>query len=1617
MPAVLTINDTVVAEWTGSGAAPWPVSFTPDGATAALNTKWPFLESETGNSNPNSSMFRGYPTTVAGFTVKSPFYIFRGDLLGTRPSPWGSGNSIYDVTSYVATTLSPNNDPVAMVWSNCSRVVFKVTDVANLRAESASVSAKIESTGAAYPSGGLLSGGNDNVIITAAPLSDGEGHDGSTLPSKVFWKWVCAETSEEILDSEQITIPVPAANTTRTYTAFWRPNSVKVEVEAGDNGVEVAHYSTAGLYYCKDGTGEPAMPMFYAKMISTAEAERSFDKWTKTVYTLDPATGVESASAPVDVATAVDPAYPTYEAVQTVRETDPMCSRVVYRAYSTKTGHDRVAAAVANTYLLKNAGYTLAPTASSQFGVAGYAGAYSFSYNQPVTVAPEVTYSVKCRRAGNAPAGEFTGAYSNQFTDSNTGKLWTAQFILFAVNAAGDPVDEGEDDTVPEDPDDPDLPGGGGGGGGGQPVGTSISLQVVSNDAEVTGGVATMKLGPNTVMTVTYPTTPVAVKAAAKDSVYMLTVANIAPTFAKVLSVTVNGTVLAPSGTTWAIVAGTGATSVVVTLGLPLDEDGHSGMRTLVVNTLSYPAIVAPATDNAVTVSPAAQLTHPDRWAIGTVLTLTPVPVTGYSNVLWQRDDVLGFHDEEVGGTPYAFALDVDTVVTAGFRKPPLSVVLTVKGSEALAAKFDWTYEEATADDTVPAEMVHALFTGTQLGIFKIGTTRLQTAGDLAYNSYVDMPVKAVDVSYDGGVTWVDAGGAYPNLYTQQTAPANQGRPAARIGKHTVTQIPLDDTLHVRVRLVATVSVSVGMPPVRWGGPNWQAAGSMIGTGQNNWACGFGAASISGPDGWDGASETVTMQYFLNTLANPTATIPLATLTAEEETPYPSYFNEYPWLNIELGDSVSAVSTPASGFFFVAWIDGYFSHDWEDATQPEISEDRLVWPAANYLSTDPTATIVVDQGMKKVMLRMRQTIALRWVLFTQDDGFVLATRPGESEPEQIKPSVLWAYYKDTALDNPKLDRMRFVPIASATLNGGLSDAWNDAVDGVLATWNVTNAEMEALGLVFYSATLRQTVGTIWRANISNVSTLMERLAFNVYLSWGYMSSERFDGATAHPAYLGVYRRVHLTNADGDHEVGEWEFVGRGEDALSYYGDYAATKIPMSQRFFADLEYRVRWIPYTAPTTTDEPYMITVGYQQLEDMQQGGAEVSIAGVSSGEINVRLITPEVQPGNVVIIKATPRAGFVFVSWVNATGVAVSTEAEHTIDPDTEGYTFLANFTVDIVEPPVNTTLFHVGFVAGNAGRGSILVRIWRDGAATEDYTVTAQAGATYQLLDGDNAYVVAVAATGWDFKGWVNALGQPQGDTEGYYPLQDSSEGGTALHRDVFFAQHVDPPITGNVPFRAGFLSLADVPYALVLVSVNGELEVVLNGEQYTDMMLTEGDSVSLEVIATAGWHVAAFVDLMAVTVSIPVVVQNVAVTGQGVLAVLGLDDPPIDPPPDVDPGRPATGAGLWLFDAGTENKAFVWRSRRFETPTPTEFNSVKVCRNGSFFPTAVALRVNAYSSPEVTSSTADIALAITNEAPRRLPKIRRERYFEIEVTAKDDIECIKIASSMGELQNG
>ncbi|MDY0015920.1 MAG: hypothetical protein RBS13_06885, partial [Bacteroidales bacterium] len=355
MAAILMLGDVAVAEWTGAGNPPWPVEFAPLGTystAAAVLSGWPMYSKST-DTEGELRAYRGALKAVAGLLVTTPCYIYRKTYWYRDGDEWGMYGNSESIPSTVATL--DEGAPSPLTWANVGKVVFDVTSNAALKAQDASASATLMNGGGEYVSGTPISEVDDSVIITATPEADGEGHDASTLPSKVFWKWLCVETQEEIT-TQQITVSVPPANQTRTYTAFWKPNSVLVEVEAGDNGIEVAAYSASGKYYSKSATGEPAMPVFYARVVEEQASDRSFQKWTKTVYTIDAATGELVAGPPVEVAVTPDAEFPDYEAVQTVRETGDMAVRVVYRAYSSYV-HDRVSVSIANTYLLKGAGY------------------------------------------------------------------------------------------------------------------------------------------------------------------------------------------------------------------------------------------------------------------------------------------------------------------------------------------------------------------------------------------------------------------------------------------------------------------------------------------------------------------------------------------------------------------------------------------------------------------------------------------------------------------------------------------------------------------------------------------------------------------------------------------------------------------------------------------------------------------------------------------------------------------------------------------------------------------------------------------------------------------------------------------------------------------------------------------------------------------------------------------------------------------------------------------------------------------------------------------------------------------------------------------------------------
>ena len=179
MAAILMLGDVQVAEWTGAGAAPLPLNFTPDGTTASGSNMaalgWP-VESMAGKTGTGTVLeaWRGSPQVVMGLTVLVPFYVWRVDRSsgGGSANPWSpSGASDSDwgaVSSSYHATLG-QGEPVPLTWAGASSVTFKVTDIASLMPTGGSVTAALGS-GGAYTSGAPIPA-NETVILTASPTN------------------------------------------------------------------------------------------------------------------------------------------------------------------------------------------------------------------------------------------------------------------------------------------------------------------------------------------------------------------------------------------------------------------------------------------------------------------------------------------------------------------------------------------------------------------------------------------------------------------------------------------------------------------------------------------------------------------------------------------------------------------------------------------------------------------------------------------------------------------------------------------------------------------------------------------------------------------------------------------------------------------------------------------------------------------------------------------------------------------------------------------------------------------------------------------------------------------------------------------------------------------------------------------------------------------------------------------------------------------------------------------------------------------------------------------------------------------------------------------------------
>ncbi len=1418
------------------------------------------------------------------------------------------------------------------------------------------------------------------VVLTAHEST--EPGDFKSTQTWELLNWKRTDNPNYSSNSAQLTIDGYADD--YAYVAYWKPTASKITVKTGTfNGYTVSTSGEPG----ENGAfiNRQSGSLWSLHVTDTVNRDTSVLKITlhkeTTTYNVD--TGVLTTQY-------TSQNYDYGDAITIPRETDASQSNfvvdVVYRITVSDT-RDKIVATLSNTYLLKGAGHSVSPAISQYIEDKG--GVWNISYNQP----ENTTYTV-----GHRATGDFS-TLSGEQEDTLSGKTWRASFALYAIPI--DPEDPEYPEEPEEDPEDPEDPGAVGGDGGGLPSLTSpvLSLVIDSTDSDISGGVAEVLNGETPILTASYPDTPTGTKPVTKGVVYILNVHSL-PANAEVSEVSINQSVLPPSrDNTWIIPPATDNTVRVIFVTL--------STRTLPILTVdidSYP--VPDGEENAIIIAPTPPVQYDSNMfgvEPGTNLTFTPDPLSGYTNYGWRAVDVIG-KDEyvEAYNLPYRHTMLASTAVVGYFKKMLLSIDFEVVGWPD-CDKFACTVEDYSVNDDVPAVFdSEVAYIGDQIGIYKKNGDRLITPKDVEWGQlWVDMPVSRVEYSMDGGETWQDAGGDYVTAYNAQSQVGSgiaEGRPAARIGKITVDSLPTDLTVRIRVYLNATVSVSVGMPPVT----DW---GSMVGSAQNNWGGGYGKATITAED-----ESSASMEYYATMSGTPPGSGGVAGT---------DYFEHYPYINVELGSVVVATATPLNNdWYFASFQQGYFKHDWEDSSKLKPDHDFIQWPGYLNISTDAEASVRIDCGMYKVMALFSETPKERYVIFTIDKTRVMIN--GSEYSPYVAPVSDWiltptnAYYRDGGILRPDIEPALGNSFNNSPMGKPSGSDQSVTVSQILATFGLTENDLND-----ENARLASSVDTICvnRRDIGGTTTYP---VFKLNAVWMYLQAGSDIYIGDHPAYLGLFKRTHSI-VNGLRTASPWEFVGKGVRTVNENASPPSAtnchKFELNgQVFFENIEYRVRFLPKDA-TPEPQPWEATVGYKTEGDMVEGDVFwEAFRGVQlayNGPINVQRVGVPISADESLIIKATPKPGFIFVAWHDADGVVISTAAEYYVNKDTDGDTFLAVFQPDIL-PPVGDVTFYAGYVGNNHDHGAVKVKVTHNGIVTVNTTVVSGVE-EFTVPSTALVVVTAVPDPGYHVHAWVNQENVFLGSELNYYPLMEPQR----LYGVVEFAETTEPD--PNEPekedFTVRFLSLHDAPYATALIRVNGSHVGSLSGVLSLTVGVAVGDTLYITMVTTSGYRVGMFLSQ-----SDSILQQGgnhygtiIEDGGNRVIKIsLEKDTEPIEPELPVSPNL-LTNPGLWLLEASDQNKEMMWRSRRYEFPTPVAFNCAKLWRDGVSSATAPMLGMLQYESPEQTSPTADFMLAMESGRVRRTPSTRREHYHEVVVVSRDPIDRVAFGTSMEALK--
>jgi hypothetical protein len=103
------------------------------------------------------------------------------------------------------------------------------------------------------------------------------------------------------------------------------------------------------------------------------------------------------------------------------------------------------------------------------------------------------------------------------------------------------------------------------------------------------------------------------------------------------------------------------------------------------------------------------------------------------------------------------------------------------------------------------------------------------------------------------------------------------------------------------------------------------------------------------------------------------------------------------------------------------------------------------------------------------------------------------------------------------------------------------------------------------------------------------------------------------------------------------------------------------------------------------------------------------------------------------------------------------------------------------------------------------------------------------------------------------------------------------------------------------------------------------------------------------------------------------------------------------------------AAICVWEGSGENKRLSWKSKVFVMPRPFDPVAARVDAVG--YP--VSLSVGTYSSPDAVP-TRDHDVQVQNQAGRRLPRMRAERFLRISVESAHEVDSVVVATNLVEV---